>query len=406
MTVYDRWHKSRPGPGEPVCAEHGKPPTADHGRGERWQARWRDETGRQCKQNFSRKADADTREAEVRISIPAGTYVDSAAGKVRFRDFAQQWRAMQVHRESTTVMIERALRLRINPLIGDLQLRAVRRGHIQQLVRQLAAELAPHTVTVEYGFVAAIFSAAVADRLIARTPCDGVRLPPEPRHETWMPEPAMVTALAASLAARYRAIPLTAAQTGLRPSEVMGLEVESVDFLRRTVTVRQQLLATTSGNVPYLAPPKTPQSERIVPVTADTIDMLAAYLAEFPAVAVQLEDRLRPAAPVVREARLLFTTTQDRPITRATWTGIWTPAARKAGFPERAGLHSCRHLYASALIRFGESAKTVQKLLGHGSARVTLDVYSHLWPDSADRARQAVAAAWADTAKARESDHG
>jgi integrase len=99
---------------------------------------------------------------------------------------------------------------------------------------------------------------------------------------------------------------------------------------------------------------------------------------------------------VRRPARLVFTTTQDRPITRATWGGIWTPAARKAGFPEGAGLHSCRHLFASALIRFGESVKTVQKLMGHSNASVTLDVYSHLWPDSADRARQAITAAWAD----------
>ena len=34
--------------------------------------------------------------------------------------------------------------------------------------------------------------------------------------------------------------------------------------------------------------------------------------------------------------------------------------------------------------------KTVQARLGHASAADTLDTYSHLWPDSDDRAREAI----------------
>jgi len=69
---------------------------------------------------------------------------------------------------------------------------------------------------------------------------------------------------------------------------------------------------------------------------------------------------------------------------------VWAPAARKAGIPP------CRHLFASALIRYGESVKTIQHLMGHSSAAITLNVYAHLWPDADDRARQAVEAAFAD----------
>ena len=42
------------------------------------------------------------------------------------------------------------------------------------------------------------------------------------------------------------------------------------------------------------------------------------------------------------------------------------------------------------LIRHGESVKTVQSRLGHASAVETLDTYSHLWPDSDDRTRDAI----------------
>jgi integrase len=45
---------------------------------------------------------------------------------------------------------------------------------------------------------------------------------------------------------------------------------------------------------------------------------------------------------------------------------------------------------ASLLIAHGESVKTVQDRLGHASATETLNTYSHLWPDSEDRTRDAV----------------
>lgn len=64
-------------------------------------------------------------------------------------------------------------------------------------------------------------------------------------------------------------------------------------------------------------------------------------------------------------------------------------AAKLQGFD----VHELRHYYASLLIRYGESIKTVQARLGHKSAEETLNTYSHLWPDSDDRSRDAVDAA-------------
>ncbi|MGB9226287.1 tyrosine-type recombinase/integrase [Mycobacterium sp.] len=68
----------------------------------------------------------------------------------------------------------------------------------------------------------------------------------------------------------------------------------------------------------------------------------------------------------------------------------WRAAVETAGLPARTGFHALRHYYASLLIRHGESVKTVQARLGHASAVETLDTYSHLWPDSNDRTRDAI----------------
>ena len=63
---------------------------------------------------------------------------------------------------------------------------------------------------------------------------------------------------------------------------------------------------------------------------------------------------------------------------------------QRVGPADGTGLHPLRHYYASLLIRHGESIKTVQARLGHATAAETLDTYSHLWPDSDDRTREAV----------------
>ena len=85
-------------------------------------------------------------------------------------------------------------------------------------------------------------------------------------------------------------------------------------------------------------------------------------------------------------------TLDGRPITRQAFGHIWRPAAKVAGLSESTGpgVQALRHYYASLLIRFGESVKTSQARLGHASAAETLDTYSHLWPDSDDRTREAI----------------
>jgi integrase len=48
------------------------------------------------------------------------------------------------------------------------------------------------------------------------------------------------------------------------------------------------------------------------------------------------------------------------------------------------GLHALRHFFASWAIEQGFSAKRLQALLGHSSIQMTMDVYSHLFPNVED----------------------
>ncbi|HEV2347402.1 MAG TPA: site-specific integrase [Actinocrinis sp.] len=409
--VYDRWHKSKPGPGEPECPEHkGKVASADHGKGKRWQVRYRDASGIQRKENFTKKTEADDRADDVGSELRKGLFVDPKLGKQSFRVVAEQWRENSRHRDSTAVRVRSALENRIYPTLGDRPIAAIRTSEIRGWVKELSEVIAPTTLRVDYSYIGSIFRMAMIDRLISVNPCAGVDNLPEVVHAETEPLPVpVVEALIQAIDPRYGAALRLDACTGLRQGELFGLEVEQLDFLRRELKIRQQLVYPEHDK-PYLGPLKTKTSYRTVPVPQFVVDEIAEHIVKFPPRNIEIWDRTNPHKPVLRKARFLFTNHAGRPILRGRWPDIWAATVRKANtllagqadreravplvVPDWATLHDIRHFYASVLIDAGESVKTVQRRLGHSKPSITLDVYSHLWPEAEDTSRAAVEAAF------------
>lgn len=398
--VYDRWHLVRPAKESEPCTEHTSRtrvlvPSADHSQGKRWQVRYRDANGKQRKENFERKTDADARAASVETDLNRGEFIDRAAGKETLRSFGEQWRTSAVHRDTTADGVERSLRLHIYPQLGDRPLASIRRSDIQGWAKDRAQVLKPSTLRTTYSRLVTIFRMAVLDGVIRSSPCDGVTLPAVREPEIEPLSPAAVHALVAAAPAHYRALVLLAAASGLRQGELLGLEVEHVDFLRRTVRVEQQLVGPDKG-VPYIGEPKTHESYRTVPLAKSAVDALAAHLAAFPAAEVTIEDRRDPRKSRQRKALLVFPNERGEGVRRSKWSRVWGNTVERANktledpVPVGATMHDLRHFYASVLIQHRESVKTVQKRLGHSKPSVTLDIYTHLWPDGEDTTAAAV----------------
>jgi integrase len=339
-----------------------------------WRARWREfPNGPQKARQFRLKADAQRFLDGVVGDIARGAYVDPDAGRITFQDYAEEWRAAQIHRASTAAATESYLRLHAYPTLGHRPLNAIRRSEIQAWVKGRSLVLSPGSVELVYRWVASIFRVAVSDRVLAVNPCVGIKLPKKNRGQVVPLTPEAVDAMANEVPERFRAIILFAAGTGLRQGECFGLTVDRVDFLRKQVRVDQQLLGVKEGHVVF-GPPKTEASFRTVPMPTVVIEALAEHLARF-----------KPGPDNV-----VFTNSQGRPLRRNTFNEMWHRAAGPAGLPPGTTFHDLRHFYASLLIAHGCSVKSVQNRLGHQSAVETLDTYSHLWPDSDDQTREAV----------------
>ena len=336
----------------------------------RWRARYRDQAGREHAKHFKRRVDGQRWLDEVTTSVVTGQYVDPSAGRIAFREYAEHWREIQAHRPSTKAHVETNLRLHVYPTLGARPISSILPSDVQALVTRL--ELAPATVGVIHALMAGIFKSAVRDRRIIANPCEGTRLPEVVKKRIVPLETSVVLALRDAMPDEVKAVITTIAGTGPRQGEVFGLTRDRVNFLRREIHIDRQLVGVVDGQ-PVFGPPKTKASVRDVPMPQVVMDALGDHLQTFGS----------------HESGLIFTL-DGQPITRQRWGHLWRTPARALGVPTGEGLHALRHYYASLLIRHGESVKVVQERLGHASATETLDTYSHLWPDSDDRTRQAV----------------
>src|SRR3712207_5438104 len=108
-----------------------------------YRPRFRDASGKEHARHFKRKVDAQRWLDEMTAAMVTGQYVDPAAGRVTFREYAERWRATQVHRPTTAAHVETMLRRHVYPGLGDKRLGSVLPSDVQSLAKQLSLDLAP-----------------------------------------------------------------------------------------------------------------------------------------------------------------------------------------------------------------------------------------------------------------------
>lgn len=344
----------------------------------KWRARYRDEAGKEHARHFERKIEAQRWLNEVTASVVTGTYVDPRAGRIKFAAWWSEWAGRQVW---TTGTREAAQQAADSVTFADVPLKSLRQSHLQAWVKTMSqpapsrkAGLAASTIRTRWNYVHMALRAAVVDRRIPSNPAEGVSLPRVRRPEAAMAIPTIEEVRCALDAAppEFRAFIALAAFAGMRLGEAAGVQVQDIDFLRRTVGVHRQVQGQTRASI-EITPPKD-GSERDIAVPSGLIDILSEHL--------------RSVGTQGEEQWLFFRGT-DR-LNRNSAGNYWRKIRTETGLTGYR-LHSLRHFYASALIAAGCDVVTVQRALGHSSPTITLNEYSHLWPSAEDRTRAAAA---------------
>lgn len=345
-----------------------------------WRVRYRTPDRKQTqKRGFTTKRDAELFAASVEVSKARGEYIGASAGRVEIGALGPLWLDRQKGhmKPSGFRSYESAWRNHVKPRWGHTRVSDVRYTDVQAWVAALSADLSASMVANTYSVLARILDDAVRDRMLASNPARGVKLPKRPPRKNVYLTAAQLDALAVE-AGRYYSLVLLLGTGGLRWGEAAALRVADVDFLRRRVALHRN--AVKVGGEFVVGSLKS-NKNRTVALPAFVIDALAQ------------------TANGKGRDDLLWASSSGGYLAPPSSVGSWLSGAvdrcRRADktFP-RVTAHDLRHTAASLAISAGANPKVVQRMLGHASAAMTLDVYADLFESDIDAVAENVAKMW------------
>lgn len=326
-----------------------------------WRAGYRGPDGREHSRSFVRKADAERWLRDELHKQDRGLWIDPSAGAVPFEEYAESWFSGLTLKPKTIAGYRSLLDSRILPVLGSIELRRITPALLRGWVADMAeVGLSASRMGQAKRVVGAVLSQAVEDGLIGRNPADTVKVSKTRAREQRYLTADQVTELAGAVGQRMDGgdvLVKVLAYAGLRWGEAVALRGRQVDVLRRHVRIRES--ATLVNGQLIWGPPKT-HRDRTVVIPRFLTDELARR---------------------IDGDGLIFTSRNGQVLRTPNFLRrVWRPAVAECGLDDLVP-HDLRHTAASLAISAGASVKAVQRMLGHASAQITLDRYSHLYDD-------------------------
>jgi len=319
--------------------------------------------------------DADGKLVRVQRNIPLGTLADLPTKQAAKRELARQmgtgtpvqadmlfgdlvsrWRAAIVPtlRKATAIYYEKMLEHHVTAAFSQRGVKGISRIDVELFLAEKAkngyCRATLRGMRVSFGRV---LSWAVACGWLEKNPCAGVQLPQAPtKVRRTILKPEQVIALVSKLEEPYATLVLFLAATGLRISEAVG--TQKTDFEGNVLQLRRRFYQSDNGG--DFGDLKTKKSARDLP--------LPAWLA----------DRVKSLAG---DNGFCFRSQAGTPINQKNALRRYIhPACAELGF-RIGGWHDFRHTLTTwALKRY--PTKVVSEMVGHASAKTTLDIYGHV----------------------------
>jgi integrase len=314
---------------------------------------------------FERKADAVAWEQDQRQRLRLGEWIDPRRGRVPLSVVAAGWLDSRGSvKRRTRESDESAWRNYIAPRFGNWPVASITAAEVSSWVGSLVARgLAPSTATRALATLRSILAFAVADARVQHNVAALVRRPTSgsARREGQALTLDELVSLTAACRGRYRDVVPVLALAGLRWGELAGLQVgDLVSFPGPGLRLRRAVLAGGGGGALYVDTLKSNRA-RTVPLVVDLVPIVDRW-----------------SAGKASDA-WLFDAPGHGPLRESNWKRSvgWSAATAAAGL-RGFRVHDLRHTAASVWLAAGADPKVVQRVLGHATASMTMDLYGHL----------------------------
>lgn len=238
----------------------------------------------------------------------------------------------------------------------DLELNRIENLSIRSYLGQLHRKNKKSSIARKLSALRSFFNHLVKHRVISDNPTDGVLTPKQGRTlPTYLPVDEMFRLLDGIqtdriLDRRNRAIFETLYSSGLRVSELAGMNQGDIDFESGTVRVLGK-----------------GAKQRIVPIGAKALQAVRTYRAQ-----LENQEKFEPGS-----GKPLFLNKNGGRLTPRSIGRILKQLVARCGLLTPVTPHTLRHSFATHLLDAGADLRVVQELLGHKSLSTT-QKYTHV----------------------------
>lgn len=352
-----------------MARTYGSGSVFQRGRDGKWIGQWEEPSadGRRRRRTVTAATEAQARK---RMRAAQGSPSRSRPRTESVAAFFERWLTDVVAktRRERTLLGYRAILAHAAGDLGEIDLGRLTPHDVQSYVNRLDRQ--PRTVRHYAACLRTAFAYAVRRGLLDRNPAADLDLPKVARRSLVPLTGAQLRDfLDATADDPLHPLYVTAAWTGMRQGELLGLRWEDVDLDRATIHVRHSLtrLPGRRGVRYDLTEPKTPKSRRIVPLLPVVLNELRA---------LRKADLARTVRPKVDQG-LVFAAAEGSPLPNWWVTREFQAAVERAHLP-KLRFHDLRHGAATMLIESGADLATVSAILGHSNIGTTVDLYGHL----------------------------
>src|SRR6202165_4958323 len=278
-------------------------------------------------------------------------------------------------RPTTAQSHEGIVRRYVIPVIGTVNLKDLRREHIDDVLSAASARLRPNTRRLLRAVLGLALNRAEKWEIVGARNVVRLTDPPrvEPRELIFLTLADARRLLESSRDNRLAVVYVLALFCGLRRGEILALRWSDVDLEKREIHIRNTLHEEKGGHF-RLGEAKSMSAHRSVSMPVTVAAALARHRAR------QLwELRLLADKGSSNDVDwgLVITSRSGNPLSKTTLAENFRRLLRAADLPS-IRIHDLRHSCASMLLGEGVGAQTVSTFLGHSEVKTTLNIYGHV----------------------------
>lgn len=313
---------------------------------------------------------------ELKYKLEHGLYVTKE--KLTLNEWYKTW--LEEYKKNrvkigTYTSYEKYYQSVIKSRLGSRNLNDIRGEHIQKLYNDLVKEgYALSSIKIVSAVLNGCFKQAERNGLIERNPVKLAELPRQMEKKTRQAMTREQQALFMEYAKEsylYHFFEVML-RTGMRKGEMQGLKYSDIDKKKKVIHVCRTL-KYIEGKGYIEDTPKTRTSARDIPLTAALLEHIEAQ-------------RKYWGFKVVRMDQYLFCNENGEPLSRERIQAEIDRTIKQIresdhDFP-RITSHVFRHTFATRAIEAGMQPQVLKTILGHSSLAMTMDLYSHVLPDT------------------------